>query len=73
MTKRGRPPRVEDNGIHKVRYYELSKVTAANSYNKIIHERLLAGYKKLFKIVHEVEANQQDMITINKAIRDAGF
>lgn len=73
MAKRGRPPKSDNSNIHKVIYYQPKPELALKALQNVKKDRLLAGYKKLFFLAHDKEANQRDMVEINRVMKELGF
>lgn len=66
MATRGRPRKHEEG--KRPSYYTPKPELASKAYQKVLEDRLKAGYIKLFTLAYD-KPNQRDMIEINLTVK----
>lgn len=74
MAKRGRPRKeIEETWIPEPKRYKPKESYEINTFAKIKHDRVLAGYSELFTIVHGYKPTPTDMKLIHRLTKKSGF
>jgi hypothetical protein len=74
MTKRGRPKaEIEDTWIPPIRESREKPETAVKALANLKRTRLLAGYKKLYKLSHDEELSNHQMKAVHRLADRLGF
>ena len=74
MTKRGRPKaEIEDTWVPPIRESREKPETAAKALANLKRDRLILGYKKLYKKVHDKDISDHEMKAIHKLANSLGF
>jgi hypothetical protein len=73
MVKRGRPPKIESNGINKVIYHPLSEKKANDFAVKRKEEKLLAVYEDIYKLAYDAELSWSYKERLKVWFKEKGF